>query len=117
MLDFYTSISRKNDLCGVFEDSEGKRKKILFKGSAKECMEYILEKEPGNQPILRQYKLNWGKNIKNRYWFTNEDGENVLNDFCGTEKEAVRYAEEQASILEQTIYINCGEDIVDVAYA
>ena len=59
MLDFYTSISRKNDLCGVFEDAEGKRKKILFKGSAKECMEYILEKEPDNQPILRQYKLNW----------------------------------------------------------
>ncbi len=25
-------------------------------------------------------------------------------------------AEEQASALEQTIYINCGEDIVDVAY-
>ena len=54
--------------------------------------------------------------MKNRYWFTNEDGENILNDFCGTEKEAVKYAEEQASALEQTIYINCGEDIVDVAY-
>ncbi len=119
MLDFYTSISRKSDLCGVFEDAEGKRKKILFKGTAKECMEYILEKEPDNQPILRQYKLNWGseKNTKNRYWFTNEDGENVLNDFCGTEKEAIKYAEEQANALGQTIYINCGEDIVDVAYA
>ena len=56
------------------------------------------------------------KDMKNRYWFTNEDGENILNDFCGTEKEAVKYAEEQASELEQTIYINCGEDIVDVAY-
>ena len=55
--------------------------------------------------------------MKNRYWFTNEDGENILNDFCGTEKEVVKYAEEQASALEQTIYINCGEDIVDVAYA
>ena len=54
--------------------------------------------------------------MKNRYWFTNEDGENILNDFCGTEKEAVEYAEEQASALEQSIYINCGEDIVDVAY-
>ena len=57
------------------------------------------------------------EDMKNRYWFTNEDGENILNDFCGTEKEVVKYAEEQASALEQTIYINCGEDIVDVAYA
>lgn len=56
------------------------------------------------------------KNMK-RYWFTNEGGENVLNDFLGTEKEAVEYAEKQASALGQTIYINCGEDIVDVAYA
>ncbi len=54
--------------------------------------------------------------MTNRYWFTNEDGENILDDFCGTEKDAIRYAEEQASVLEQTIYINCGEDIVDVAY-
>ena len=54
---------------------------------------------------------------ENLYWFTNEDGKNILNDFYGTEKEAIRYAEEHASISEQTIYINCGEDIVDVAYA
>jgi hypothetical protein len=26
------------------------------------------------------------EDMKNRHWFTNEDGENVLNDFCGTEK-------------------------------
>lgn len=58
-----------------------------------------------------------GKDMKNRYWFTNEDGKNILNDFCGTEKEAVKYAEEQASTLGQTIYINCGEDIVDVVFA
>ena len=55
--------------------------------------------------------------MKNRYWFTNEDGENMLNDFCGTEKEAVKYAEEQAKILCEDVYVNCGEDIVDVAYA
>lgn len=55
--------------------------------------------------------------MKNRYWFTNEDGENILNDFCGTEKEAIKYAEKQASALGQTIYINCGEDIIDVAFA
>ena len=57
------------------------------------------------------------KDMKNRYWFTNEDGENVLNDFCGTEKQAVKYAEKQAKILGEDIYINCEEDIVDVAYA
>lgn len=57
------------------------------------------------------------ENMKNLYWFTNDEGENVLNDFCGTEKEAVRYAEEQAKILGEDIYVNYGEDIVDVAYA
>lgn len=57
------------------------------------------------------------EDTENSYWFTNEDGENILNDFWGTEEQAVRYAEEQASVLEQTIYINCGEDIVDVAFA
>ena len=55
--------------------------------------------------------------MKNRYWFTNEDGENILNDFFGTEKDAFKYAEKQAIALEQTIYINCGEDIVDVVCA
>lgn len=57
------------------------------------------------------------KDMKNLYWFTNDDGENVLNDFHGTEREAVQYAEEQAAVLGETIYINCNEDIVDVAYA
>lgn len=56
------------------------------------------------------------KDMKNLYWFTNEDGENVLNDLFGTEKEAIKYAEEQAVTLGQTIYINCDEDIVDVAF-
>ena len=53
--------------------------------------------------------------MKNRYWFTNEDGENVLNDFCGTEKQAVKYAEEQTIILGENVYINFGEDTIDVA--
>ncbi|MFG6377542.1 MAG: hypothetical protein K1W19_04385 [Lachnospiraceae bacterium] len=55
--------------------------------------------------------------MKNLYWFTNNDGENVLDDFYGTEKEAVKYAEEQVETLGEDIYVNCGEDIVDVAYA
>lgn len=55
--------------------------------------------------------------MKNLYWFTNQNGENILNDFRGTEKEAIKYAEKQAEIFGENIYINCGEDIVDVAYA
>ena len=57
------------------------------------------------------------RDMENMYWFTNEDEENVLNDFYGTEKEAVKYAEEQAKILGEDVYVNCGEDIVDVAFA
>lgn len=55
--------------------------------------------------------------MKNLYWFTNNEGESVLNDFCGTEQEAVEHAEEQAKILGEDIYVNCGEDIVDVVFA
>lgn len=55
--------------------------------------------------------------MKNSYWFTNEDGENILYDFYGTEHEAMQYAQEQAKVLGETIYINSGEDIVDIAYA
>lgn len=54
--------------------------------------------------------------MKNLYWFTNEEGENVLPDFYGTEKEVVEYTEEQSKILNETIYINCGEDIIDCIY-
>lgn len=52
-----------------------------------------------------------------RWSVRNADGENILNDFFGTEKQAVRYAEKQAKILEEDIYINCGEDIIDVTFA
>lgn len=55
--------------------------------------------------------------MENLYWFTNEDGENILNDFHGTEEETVKYAEEQAKILGEDIFVNCGEDIIDVAFA
>ncbi len=55
--------------------------------------------------------------MDNLYWFTNEDGENIIKDFYGTEKEAVAYAREQAKILGEDIVINCGEDIIDWVYA
>ncbi len=40
-----------------------------------------------------------------------------MSDFCGTKKEAVKYAEEQAEISGGDIYINCGENIIDIAFA
>lgn len=64
------------------------------------------------------YTANSGKQRleNNRYWFINQDGENVLNDFHGMEKEAVKYAEKQTKILGENVYVNFGEDIIDVAY-
>lgn len=55
--------------------------------------------------------------MKNRYWFTDENGENILNDFCGTEEEAIEYAQGKANKLGKMICINCGEDIIDFVYA
>lgn len=39
-----------------------------------------------------------------------------MNDFHGMEKEAVKYAEKQTKILGENVYVNFGEDIIDVAY-
>lgn len=55
--------------------------------------------------------------MENLYWFSNNYGENILDDFYGTEKEAVEYAEKQAKALNEDIYINCNEDIVNVVFA
>ena len=38
-----------------------------------------------------------------------------MNDFHRMEKEAVKYAEEQTIILGENVYINFGEDTIDVA--
>lgn len=54
MLDFYNSTAKHTAL--VFYDKAPK--KILFKGRAKECMEYILEREPEN-PCKRDYERNY----------------------------------------------------------
>lgn len=37
-----------------------------------------------------------------------------MNDFHGMEKEAVKYTEEQIKILGENVYVNFGEDIIDV---
>lgn len=82
------------------------------KVKTKEVFDYIIN-HTNCSPT--DWKIN--RIAENLYWFTNEDGGIVLNDFHGTEKEAFKYAEGQASVLGQTIYINCGEDIIDIAYA
>ena len=55
--------------------------------------------------------------MNNLYWFTNADGENILKDFYGTEKDAVKYAEEHAEILGEDIWVNCEEDVIKVVFA
>ena len=56
MLDFYNATAKHPAL--VFDDQAPK--KILFKGSAKECMKYILAREPEN-PAKRDYIRNYGE--------------------------------------------------------
>ena len=51
------------------------------------------------------------------YWFTNDEGDNIIKDFYVTEQEASLFAEEQARILGQDITINCDSDIGGFAYA
>lgn len=68
---------------------------------------------PYNISILRKVVLL----MDNLYWFTNDNGDNCVEDFYGTEQEATLFAEEQAKILGEDIAINCGEDIVGFAYA
>lgn len=55
--------------------------------------------------------------MKALYWFTNYNGDNILPDFYGMEQEAFNYADAQACILGLDIYVNCGEDIVYVAFS
>ena len=51
------------------------------------------------------------------YWFTNDEGDNMIKDFYGTEPEASLFAEEQAGISGGDITINCDSDIAGFAYA
>lgn len=52
----------------------------------------------------------------NLYWFTNAEGDVIVNDLYGTEDEAVEYAELVSKKFKQDIYVNCEEDIVYVAF-
>ena len=52
---------------------------------------------------------------KDLYWFTTETGECACLDFYGTQRQAEQYAEKATKIIEEDIYINCGDDIVGVA--
>lgn len=77
---------------------------------------HIFELGAREMERINIYTANSGKQRleKNRYWFTNQDGKNALNDFHGMEKEAVKYTEEQTKILGENVYVNFGEDIIDV---
>lgn len=50
------------------------------------------------------------------YWFTDDYGECACNDFYGTYSQCEKYAQKMCDILGDTIYINCGEDIVGVVF-
>lgn len=52
--------------------------------------------------------------INKLYWFTNEDGDNILNDFYGEEVDAINYAQIEADRIGELIYVNEGEDIIEV---
>ena len=56
----------------------------------------------------------------NRYfWFTDANGDNIMYDYAGTLKGAIEAAEEHIKEFPDCgdIYINEGEDIIDVVYA
>lgn len=56
MLDFYNA-TRKHP-CLVFNTDSPT--KIVYKGTARECFEFILKREPNN-PLRRDYERNYGR--------------------------------------------------------
>ena len=54
--------------------------------------------------------------MKKRYWFTDENGENICVDYIGNIKGAITYAQKIANQKQKEIFINCGDDIVDTVY-
>ena len=54
--------------------------------------------------------------MKTRYWFTNDNGDNLGNDFVGTLEGAINHAKIIALMYKQDIAINEGEDIIDWVY-
>lgn len=53
-----------------------------------------------------------------RYYFTDENGENIMNDHCGNIRGARKKAEQYAAEHHVNVYINAmePEEIVDVIF-
>lgn len=50
------------------------------------------------------------------YWFTDEDGNNIMIDHHGYLKGAIKKAAKYSNEYKIDVYINEGEDIVDVIF-
>lgn len=57
--------------------------------------------------------------MNKHFWFTDENGDNIMYDYAGTLKGAIKAAEEHIKEFPDcgNIYINEGEDIVEVVFA
>ena len=53
-----------------------------------------------------------------RYYFTDKDGENIMNDYCGNIRGARKKAEQYATEHHVDVYINTTEpdEIIDVIF-
>lgn len=52
--------------------------------------------------------------MEDLFWFTNEEGENVIEDYYGDVDSALRIARKWSDEHNECCYVNCGEDIVGV---
>lgn len=80
-------------------------------GNAEEYKEFVKDYKDAKK--IAKAKVSC---CKNHYWFTDSSGENIIDDFRGTEEDAIKYAERNAKKLNTDIYVNLEEDIIDVVY-
>ena len=57
--------------------------------------------------------------MRQRFYFTNEDGDNIMNDHIGTVKGAITKAQKYADNHGCDVYVNscCPDEIVEVVFA
>lgn len=54
--------------------------------------------------------------MTNLFWYTNEEGENVMENYYGDFNAACRIASKWADEHNECCYVNCDEDIVGVVW-
>lgn len=54
--------------------------------------------------------------MTNLFWFSNEEGENVVADYFGDLYAALRIAAKWADEHNECCFVNCNKDIVGVAW-